>query len=168
MNQGNDADNLDTDNYEKAKLPQGLNVLTILTFIGCGLVGLFALCAPVVNDYFLKYLNDQLASGKDFTANQLAKLEKGKEAIELAQQHMIPLMTVGLIGVALCLVGALWMRKLRKDGFWLYVAGELTPMISIAFIMGFDYYKSVGNIIGAAIPVVFVVLYSFQRKYLTK
>ena len=129
MNQDNDAYNLNADDSENTKLPQGLNVLTILTFIGCGLVGLFTLCAPMINDFFLKYLDKQLASGKDFSASELAKIEKGKDAIELAQQHMIPLMTTGLIGVALCLVGALWMRKLRKDGFWLYVSGEITPVI---------------------------------------
>ena len=37
MEQDNEAANLlSSNNYEKAKLPTGLNVLTILTFVGCG------------------------------------------------------------------------------------------------------------------------------------
>jgi len=168
MNQGNDADNLNADSFEQAKLPQGLNVLTILTFIWCGILTLLTFCAPMINDFFLEYLNKQLTSGKDLTAKEIAKIEKSKEAIELAQQHMVPLLAVGLIGVALCFVGALWMRKLKKDGFWLYVAGELAPVIALGFIMGFEYYQSVGNLVGALIPVLFVILYSFQRKYLTR
>jgi hypothetical protein len=169
MNPDNDTSNLlNTDNYEKAKLPTGLNVLTILTFIGCGVFGLLTMCTPLINDFFLKYLNKQLASGRDFTAKELASLEKGKEAIALTQQHLIPLMTIGMIGIALCLVGALWMRKLKKDGFWLYTAGELAPVIGGAIILGFEQYKSIGSLFQIIIPIVWVLLYAFQRKYLTK
>lgn len=170
MNQdNNEANNLLTaENYERTKLPGGLNVLTILTFIGCGVFGLITLCTPLINDFMLEYINKQLASGKDFSARDITSMEEGKAAIELTQQNLIPLMVVGMIGIILCFVGALWMRKYKKDGFWLYVAGEIAPVIAVAFILGFDQYKSVGNIIGLIVPVVFVILYSFQRKYLTK
>ena len=126
------------------------------------------MCTPLINDFFLKYLDKELSSGKDFTAKELTNLENGKAAVELTQQHLVPLMTIGMIGIILCLVGALWMRKLKKDGFWLYLVGELAPVVAVAFIMGFDQYKSIGNIFQVIIPVVFVVLYSFQRKYLTQ
>jgi hypothetical protein len=168
MNQGNEAENLNSDNYEKSALPQGLNVLTILTFIGCGLLGLLTMCAPLINDFFLKLLDKQLNSGKDLTAEQITKIEKGKAAIDLAQQHLIPLMVVGIIGIVLCLIGALWMRKLKKDGFWLYLAGELAPLVAFAFIMGADGFSGIGGILKIAIPVVFVALYASQRKYLTR
>lgn len=163
MNQENQAGN-----SERAKLPSGINVLTILTFIGCGLAGLVTLCLPLINDFVLKYLDKAASSGKDFSAREIAQFEQSRAQIELTQQHMIPLMTIGLIGVALSLVGAIWMRKLKKDGFWLYVVGELAPVIGAAIILGFDQYKSVGNIIGVLVPITFVILYSFQRKYLTK
>ena len=168
MNQGNEADNLNADNYENTRLPQGINVLTILTFIGCGLVGLVAACLSALNDFILKYIDDKLTSGAYHTAKEVAAAEKTKASIELTQQHIIPLVSVGLIGVALCVVGALWMRKLRKDGFWLYIAGELAPVIVYGFIMGIDEFKSTGGILRILIPVIFVALYASQRKYLTK
>jgi len=164
MNQ--DIENVESP--ETGKLPTGLKVLTILTFIGCGLGAIYTLCIPMLNDFFMKYLNEQLSSGKDLTAKQIASMEQAKGMIEMSQQHMIPLMVVGGIGIVLCFVGALWMRKLKKDGFWLYVAGELAPIIGVGFILGFDFYTSVGNIVSAVIPVVFVLLYSAQRKHLTR
>ena len=170
MNQdSNETGNLLNDqNYERTKLPTGLNVLTILTFIGCGVFGLITLCTPLINDFMLKYLNKELTSGKDFSAKDIVRMEEGKAAIELTQQNLIPLMVIGMIGIILCFVGALWMRKYKKDGFWLYVAGEIAPVIAVAFILGFDQYKSVGSLLGVIVPVVFVILYSFQRKYLTQ
>jgi len=168
MNQGNEADNLNADSYEKPKLPQGLNILTILTFIACGFWGLVTLCMPLLYDFLLKLMNDQLGPGKDLTAKKIAEIEKGKASIELMQQNAIPLLAIGMIGLILCFIGALWMRKLKKDGFWLYVAGQLVPIIGGVVILGTDQYQSVGSLLGLLIPIVFIVLYAFQRKYLVK
>ena len=107
------------------------------------------------------------SSGQDFTPKQQADMEKGRAAIELATQHMVPIMIMGLAGVTLCFVGALWMRKLKKDGYWLYVAGELAPLIASYFILGTSQYTSVWSVVFAVgIPSIFVILYTTQRKYL--
>ena len=167
MNQENTADVLT--NETSKKLPTGLNVLTILTFIGCGLGALFSLFTPAINKFFLKMIDEAGKSGKDLSAKQLAEMEKGREAIELANQNLVPLLTVGMIGILLCFIGALWMRKLKKDGYWLYVVGELAPIIAGVFIMGTGQYTGIWSIIiGIGIPVLFVVLYTMQRKYLVK
>lgn len=153
----------------KPKLPSGLNVLTILTFIGCSIFGLLTLFTPAINSFFSKALEKAASSGKEFSAKELESMEKGKAALELAKQNMIPLMIVGIVCIALCFVGALWMRKFKKDGYWLYVAGELAPIVAGFFIMGSTQYQGVWSIvIGIGIPVVFVILYTMQRKYLTK
>lgn len=82
---------------------------------------------------------------------------------------MIPMMIVGLVCIILCLVGALWMRKLKKDGYWIYVAGELAPILAGLFIMGTAQYTSIWSVLfGVGIPATFVVLYTLQRKHLTK
>ncbi len=168
MNQDNTDSNLPgQEDPTKGKLPAGINVLTILTFIGCGVGALFTMFMSAINDFFLKYIDKALNSGKDFSAKELADMEKGKASIELVQQHIIPLTVVGAIGIILCVLGALWMRKLKKDGYWLYIAGELAPVIGSVVIMGTGQYNSIGSIVGGfLIPVVFVVLYTFQRKHL--
>ena len=124
MNPDNTADVLNYDNNNKPKLPSGLNVLTILTFIGCAIFGLLTLLSPVINKFLLKMMDEATSSGRELSTKQLAEMEKGRAAIELAGQNMIPLMAIGMIGIILCFVGALWMRKLKKDGYWMYVAGE--------------------------------------------
>jgi hypothetical protein len=61
------------------------------------------------------------------------------------------------------------MRKYKKDGYLMYVIGELAPLIGSLFIMGTSQYTGVFSVlIGLGIPFLFVILYTLQRKYLTK
>ena len=154
---------------EKPKLPSGLNVLTILTFIGCAVFGLFTLFTPVILKWSSGLMDKALQSGQELSQKQMADIEKGRAAMELAKQHMIPTMIIGLAGIVLCLLGAMWMRKLKKDGYWLYVAGELAPLIAGFAIMGSAQYTGVMSyIFGIGVPVLFVILYTMQRKHLVK
>lgn len=169
MNQEATKDLLKYDDQGKAIIPTGLNVLTILTFIGCALGGLLTLCAPLLYNFGLSAIEKAKSSGKEFSGKELEEMEKNKATIELAVQNMVPTMVIGIVGIVLCLIGAIWMRKFKKDGYWMYVAGELAPVIASAVIMGSSQFTGVFNILGAiGIPILFVVLYTMQRKYLTK
>ena len=169
MNQETAKDLINYDEDGKQKLPSGLNVLTILTFIGCSIFGLFTLFTPVIVKFSLSMMEKAASSGSELSEKQMAEMEKGKAAMELTQQHMVPIMIIGIIGIILCFIGALWMRKLKKDGYWIYVAGELAPIIASALIVGTAQYTGVFSVLlGVGIPVLFVVLYTMQRKYLTK
>jgi hypothetical protein len=151
------------------KLPSGLNVLTILTFIGCGVGLLFSLLLPVFYKFMLGIMDKAKSSGKEFTTKELEDMEKGKTAMELAQANMVPLMIIGLVGIALCLVGAVWMRKLKKDGFWIYTAGELLPVLGTFIVLGTAQFTGVTSVLLAVgLPVLFVILYAMQRKHLVK
>ncbi len=170
MNQNTEQDILNYDDPQnKPKLNTGLNVLTILTFIGCGIFGLLTLFAPVLYNFGLNMMEKAKNSGKEFSTKELEEMSKNKAAIELSVQNMIPIMIIGIVGIVLCLIGAIWMRKLKKDGYWMYVAGELAPVIAGALIVGTTQFTSVWSVLGGVgIPIVFVVLYTMQRKYLTK
>lgn len=169
MTEATTKDLLTYDEQGKAKLPSGLNVLTILTFIGCAIFGLLTLLTPVINKFLKGIMDKATSSGQELSAKELAEIEKGKVAMELASQNMIPLMVIGMVGIILCFIGALWMRKYKKDGYWIYVAGELAPVLGGFFIMGTAQFSGVVSIlIGIGIPVLFVILYTMQRKYLTK
>jgi len=161
------SDKLEFSEDGKAKIPSGLNVLTILTFVGCGIGILFSLLTPVINKFFLGMMEKAQTSGTDLTAKQLEDMEKGKAVIELTQANMVPLMAVGIIGIVLCLAGAIMMRKLKKDGYLLYVGGELMPVIGNFIILGTAQFTGVTSIImGVGLPLLFVVLYTLQRKHL--
>lgn len=162
-------DKLEFSEDGKTKLPSGLNVLTILTFIGCGIGLLFALLTPVIIKFSLGMMQKAQSSGVELTSKELAEIEKGKAAMELMQANMIPLVVISVLGIALCLVGALWMRKLKKDGFWIYVGGELMPVIGSFILLGTAQYTNAFSVImGVGLPLLFVVLYSRQFKYLVK
>ncbi len=161
------ADKLEFSEDGKTKLPPRLNVLTILTFIGCGLGLLFVILTPVINKFFLGIMEKAKSSGAELTTKQLTDMEKGTAVIELTQANMVPLMVIGVLGIALCLVGALWMRKLKKDGFWIYVGGEILPVIGSFIILGTAQFTGVTSIVmGVGLPLLFVFLYSTQRKFL--
>lgn len=150
-------------------IPSGLKVLTILTFIGSALGLVFILFLPALNRFMLGVLEKASNSNQELTATQLAEMEKGKSAVQLMQANMVPIMVTGLIGIALCVWGAIWMRKLKKDGYWIYVAGELMPLIVSFILMGTDQFNGAFSvIISVGIPLLFVVLYTMQRKYLTR
>lgn len=151
----------------ETKLPSGINILTILTFIGCGIGVLFILLTPVINKFFLNIMEKAKSSGTELTAKQLSDIEKGQAVIELTQANMVPLIAVGLLGIVLCLGGAIWMRKLKKDGFWIYAGGELLPVIGSFIILGTAQFTGVTSIVmGIGLPLLFVILYARQRKYL--
>jgi type II secretory pathway component PulF len=88
--------------------------------------------------------------------------------MELMQANIVPLIAISVVGIALCFVGALWMRKRKKDGFWIYTGGELLPVIGSFIVMGTAQFTGVVSVLLAVgIPVLFVILYANQRKHLT-
>lgn len=77
-------------------------------------------------------------------------------------------MAVNILGAGLCLLGAVMMRKLKKDGYWLYIAGQVLPWIGNFLILGAGYFSGqmVGTIFMLLVALLFIVLYTTQRKNL--
>jgi hypothetical protein len=158
---------LNFDEAIKPKLPTGLNVLTILTFIGCA----WELYSNINNFIGGKKALEEMEKAQEKLAEAPAWARKlaGPEVQEMMLQALnnkVPLLIIGLIAVALCFYGALQMRKLKKEGYMLWLIGEILPFIgSIIFIPAlfntmFIYFS--------IFPLLFIVLYTFQRKHLTK
>lgn len=152
---------------EKTELPSGLKTLTILTFIGCGIGLILVLATPILNKFFLGIMDKAASSGQDIPAKQLQDMQKGRAAIELMQANIVPVILISVVSIILCFVGALWMRKLKKDGFWIYTAGEILPLIGNFILLGTAQYTGVFSIVtSVGLPLLFVILYTMQRKYL--
>jgi hypothetical protein len=151
----------------KPKLPTGLNVLTILTFVGCA----WELFSDVKN--FMggkKALEDfEKAQEKLAEAPAWAKKFAGPEVHEMMVQALnnkVPLLIMGLVALVLCIYGALQMRKLKKEGYTLWLIGELLPFIGSAIFIP-AFYNTI-FIYFSFIPLIFIILYTMQRKHLTK
>lgn len=146
------------------KIPDMLNVLTILTFIGCA----FGLIGAVYN-YFMvcnsvKLLNDMPED------NPMAGMMSGEALASIQRQcdMRTPLLIINLICLALCFIGALQMRKLKKSGFYIYSIGEIVGPVAMAILAGISMsgLGMIGTVVGFLIVVVFVILYASQLKHM--
>ena len=169
LNQAKDALNLE--DKDMKKLPQGINVLTILTYIGCALAAIGALYTyfTISTSYKLiegyKSLTDGL-SGSESKAVQ-SIMSGSIDVVKRQYDNRMMIMVLALAGVALCFYGAMQMRALKKQGYLIYVVGELIPIISYAVFVGFgSLFGGIGMIFTTLISVLFIILYTMQRKHL--
>ena len=165
--QDNSTTQLDSGEFDAPQRPQMLNILTILTIVGSSIFLLLSLASPWTTRFSRNMITKQLESGgNNLTESQMVKMREGLTKLDLLQQNMVPVIIISVVGLGLCLFGAILMRKLKKDGFWIYLAGQIVPLIGTFFIMGSAQLTDMNSVIGMAISLVFVVLYMTQRKYL--
>ena len=164
------SDKISTEEFHKQPLPKMLNVLTILSIIG----SVFQIIGGIVT-YFtaksnfdkkeevLKQMNSPEAPGwaKSMTPDPDTYID----IVTKTYENRIPIVIITLVAAALCLYGALQMRKLKKQGFPIYSLGELLPVIANIALIGMSSISGVG-MVGILIPIVFIALYFTQRKYL--
>jgi hypothetical protein len=171
MNQDNTADILNYDDHNKPKLPSGLNVLTILSFIGCALQLLGALWSffNAKSSYDkVDQIAEQMNSGSmpGWAKSLMGDPEHLVEMIKKTYENRIPIILLSLIAVALCFYGVLQMRKLKKQGFLFYTIGELLPFLIQVLFIGTFTLSGFGMIFGVVIAALFILLYALQRKNL--
>ena len=158
--------NLEFAEGEHPSLPSGLNVLTILTFVGCAIAFISSVWSYINADKSYKQLVD--SQDKLAEAPAWAKSMMGPEMVAIAKKSMenkLPILLLGIVATALCLYGAIEMRKLKKQGFILWLVGEVLPIITGVLFIGTGIFGGFG-LIGLLFPIVFIVLYLVQRKYL--
>jgi hypothetical protein len=150
---------------EPKKLPDMLNVLTILTFIGCGLGGIF----NIYGFFNAQHTYDQVLQMQD-KIDQLPGYIKnmmGSDPVGMAQKALdnrLPILLLNLAGVGVCLYGALQMRKLQKAGFGTYILGDILPYVSMFLFQGVTV--GFGLYVGVLFTAIFVILYATQLKYM--
>jgi len=168
MNTDNTADLLRYDEPGKPKLPSGLNVLTILSFVGCAL--------QLITSVFGFFSAQSTYEGKDKLIEQMnsgnmpswAKSMMGdpahlEEMITKSFENRIPIVLLSLVAIGLCFVGALQMRKLKKQGFLLYTIGELLPFLTLFLFIGSFAFSGIGFYSSGVIALLFIFLYFLQR-----
>lgn len=169
LSTNNDA--LTPSDFDKPTLPSGLNILTILTFIGCGLqlIGVVLGFVNAQKSYDEKdKMLERMNSGEmpAWARSMMPNMDHYEEMLTKNLENKIPLLILGLTAIILCFYGALQMRKLKKQGFIIYLVGQLLPFISTALFVGFFMFSGVPFAIGTAITILFILLYLTQRKYL--
>jgi hypothetical protein len=157
-----------SDNWleEPPKRTDTLNVITILTFIGCAIIIYFQF-----REFFrAQSTYDQIVQNQDKIEQLPAIVKKimGPDPIGKARktlENRTPMLILGVVAAALCVYGAVLMRQLKKIGFPIYVIGELLPLLA--------YYIFIGQmsmlilIFSLLINGIFILLYAGQLKHMS-
>lgn len=151
---------------QKPQLPQSLNILTILTFVGCAVQMIGTIASPFLMKFSTEMMDKALQNAEDLPVSKIDEINKAKHLMELTSQNMVPIMIIAIIGITACFIGALMMRKLKKDGYLVYVVGEILPLIGNFVLLGAAQFADWKSYIGLVVPAVFILLYTLQRKHL--
>ena len=153
---------------ETNKPSTGLNVLTILSIIGSVLSLIFSVVGYLFAESALEQKQKVIASGQLNDMPGFLKSQYTPEAMKLAENmvdNKLPILIMGLVSVVLCLYGAIEMRKLKSQGYILWLVGELLPIVATVIFIGAGTFSGLG-LIGLVIPVVFIILFTVYKKEL--
>ena len=171
MNQDNATDVLNFGETGKPKLPSGLNVLTILSFIGCAiqlLGSLYTFFTAKKSYEGLDKLTEQMNSENmpGWVKSMMGDPENMIKMITKSYENRIPIVLLSVVAAGLCFYGALQMRKLKKQGFLFYTIGELLPFLTQFLFIGAFAFSGFVMYFFIALSALFILLYSMQRKHL--
>ena len=141
------------------KMPDMINVLTILTFIGCAI----GLLGGIYNYFTICTSLEKMAKlGED---NPMAgMMESMADTIQKQCDMRLPVLIIGLVSIVLCFIGAMQMRKLKRTGFFVYLVGEIAAPVALLIMVGGG--GGLMTTLGFIIPIVFIILYATQLKHL--
>lgn len=166
-NPNHPPDILDFDGSRK-KLPDTLNVLTILTFVGCAIgfiASLYGYTHAKEGYENLVRLQDNMENVPGFLKGMT-----GPQAVEIARlslENKTPILLLSLVGYGLCIYGAIRMRAWKKEGFYIYLCGEILPLIGSFIFIGAGIFAGFSGIFGLAVPLFFILMYAAQLKHLS-
>ncbi len=149
--------------------PSGfLKVITILTIIWC-IISLFSSGYTFISaKKTYETYKEMYESGKMDDLPEVAKMMMGKDPVGLYKQmyeNRIPIFIVSLLGIILCFWGAIQMRSLKKQGYMLWLIGEVLPIAAMFFLVSSAEF-GIGTIFALLFPVMFIIFYTVTRKEL--
>jgi hypothetical protein len=150
-------------------IPGSLKTLTVLTFIGCGILLLLTLINSVNAKKGIDAMEKMQGSDQLEKMPEFFKKFYSPEAMELARisyENRIPLTIIGMVGLGLCIFGAIQMRSLQKQGYFLWLIGNILPIIGNVIFVGTAALTGFGSYLFIGIFILFLILYSTQLKYL--
>jgi hypothetical protein len=143
-------DNYETQ-FEENKRPSFLTFLCILTFIGSGLSLLTNLFAPIFASSLVEIVRQSAFQEAAGVYEQMA-------ATPIWQFYLLALFC------ATSILGAIYMLKMKKIGFHIYVISQIAQMCIGQFIIGGSYTPKV---FGLLLTLLFIGLYAIYYKKFT-
>lgn len=163
-------------NFEPAR-PQFLSVLCILTWVACGFIFITTTWGIIFKPSPEKQM-EQIEQIRAVSPDAADKMEAALESQSGTTQILQNLLT--LIAVAISAYAAMLMWQLKKNGFYLYLVGEILPYFGF-LIVGTEGISAVGSmtgmggsIVGMVIAImvivdgVFIGMYAANLKHMNK
>jgi hypothetical protein len=165
----NELDDFD----QKPERPQFLKILCILTFIGSG----YLVCSSLFN-----YINPNVAARimvqvkvKDSSNLRKDSLRKAKqpaffrEMLKNAQTIATPenirkTSECKILTGCLCLFGAIWMWRLKRNGYYIYILGVVLEIATPFYLFGNNSLSIISTIGTAFFGVLFIIFYGMNIK----
>lgn len=167
----NNRDKVNISEFDRPQQPSGLNIVSILTIIGC----VFQFFGSLWSFYSAKKTYEtkdeilaKMNSGEmpAFMKTMMGDMTHFEEMVTNGYNNRLPILIFSLVATMLCFVGVMQMRKLKKQGYLLYVIGELLPFVSMLIFIGTFALAGFGFYIGLAIAALFIYLYTTYKKYM--
>jgi hypothetical protein len=145
-----------------------LKVLTVLTFIGCAYALYNTSNAYFNSEKVLADLEKAMVDLEEKGGSEmwLESMEKGRQVFEIRNQNKTLFFVVEILGIGLCVFGAIQMRKLKSTGYYLWLAGEFVPILLSIVIIGTSIL-GIFFIAFLVFPVAFAIMYGTQLKYMS-
>lgn len=157
--------------------PQFLSVLCILSWVMCGIMLVLSLMGLAMKPS-AETQKEQIEQIRQFNPEAAAQMESAIAEQGGGGQMLSTIL--GILAIGLCFYGVLMMWKLKKTGFYIYLAGELLPYIGM--LMGGAAAMSALSAMGGAaqtagaivialmviVDIVFIALYAINLKHMNK
>lgn len=143
--------------------PVFVTVLCILTFVGVGLT--------ISTTLFSVFTMSFLEQGMNTMSDALSDSEAGLDFANSFRWTKF-YYVLSIIGALLCLVGALFMWKLKRFGFYIYILGQLLPIFGSFMTMSSMYkgtfvgFGMVSTVLGMLFPIAFIIMYGLNLKHM--
>jgi len=157
-----------TNAVQENKRPTFLTVLCILTFVGVG-ISIVTSIISMLTVSAASAMLDTATSMANATGTEMDNVTNTavSAANSLAKNGMIYYILLIVLALV-CLVGAVMMWKMKKTGFYIYVVGELAPVIlPFIFFGGFGILGGFAMVLGLIFPIAFIIMYGLNLKHLS-
>jgi len=159
------------------KRPAFVTVLGILGFIGVGwaiVAGVIQMLAGMAYTAVSGGLSDAANKATEGLQNvQGMENVKGMEGLnDLADSankllaHQTTLGIVSIVAALISLLGIIWMWTLKKKGYYVYIIGEIAPIIATIALAGFSFAGAMA-MIGMIFPILFIILWGLNLKHMS-
>ena len=153
---------------EESKPSSLLNTAAILSIIGSVVALINSLTSYFNAEKNYERISKMLNSEEIKQAPSFVKSIFNENSLMMAQkmiENKLPLLIIGIIGSFLCFFGAIFMRKLKKDGYFLWLTGELLHVLSNIIFIGTAVYAGI-SLLNLLFPLAFIVIYTLCKKEL--